>query len=57
MLGIGYLEIIVVLLVSFLVLKPEDMASSAKFLGRALAKLIRIINETKTEIEKKINND
>lgn len=57
MFEIGLDEILIVLIVAFIVLKPEDLFKTIKTAGRLIAKMQRIWRETKNEIESNINKD
>ena len=49
MFNIGYSELLLVLLVAFLVVGPKDLPKVARWLGRAVKKSRRLLNEIKKE--------
>lgn len=50
MFNIGMNEIIIILLVAFLVVGPKDLPKVARWLGRQLGRLRRLIKELKKEV-------
>lgn len=57
MFSIGFFELLLVVLVSIVVLKPEDMIYTARTLGVVFAKFYRFYTETKTQITNKLNQE
>lgn len=49
MFNIGFSELLLVLLVAFLVVGPKDLPKVARWLGRAVKKSRRLLNEIKKE--------
>ena len=49
MFNIGFSELLLVLLVAFLVVGPKDLPKVARWLGRAVNKSRRLLNEIKKE--------
>ena len=49
MFNIGFLELIVVLLVAFLIVGPKDLPKVARWIARQIKSLKRIIREVKAE--------
>lgn len=49
MFNIGFSELLLVLLVAFLVVGPKDLPKVARWLGRTVKKLRRLLNEIKKE--------
>lgn len=49
MFNIGFTELLLVLLVAFLVVGPKDLPKVARWLGRAVKKSRRLLNEIKKE--------
>ena len=49
MFNIGFLELIVVLLVAFLIVGPKDLPKVARWIARQIKSLRRIIREVKKE--------
>ena len=49
MFHIGFSELLLVLLVAFLVVGPKDLPKVARWLGRAVKKSRRLLNEIKKE--------
>ena len=49
MFNIGFSELLLVLLVAFLVVGPKDLPKVARWLGRAVKKSRRLLNEIKRE--------
>lgn len=49
MFNIGFSELLLVLLVAFLVVGPKDLPKVARWLGRAVKKTRRLLNEIKKE--------
>ena len=49
MFNIGFLELIVVLLIAFLIVGPKDLPKVARWIARQLKSLRRIIREVKKE--------
>ena len=47
--NIGFSELLLVLLVAFLVVGPKDLPKVARWLGRAVKKSRRLLNEIKKE--------
>ena len=47
MFNIGFSELLLVLLVAFLVVGPKDLPKVARWLGRAVKKSRRLLNEIK----------
>lgn len=49
MFNIGFSELLLVMLVAFLVVGPKDLPKVARWLGRAVKKSRRLLNEIKKE--------
>lgn len=52
MFGISFVELLVIALIALFAVKPQDMPEIARFLGKAYAKIRRIIEGFKEDLQK-----